>query len=82
MAGATAAAPPRSDASDGTSLDRARWPACEEYRWVENSGAQAAPAHLLLNLAAGGSWAGRYGIDDSKMPTQLDVDYVRVYRKG
>lgn len=56
--------------------------ACEEYRWVENSGAQAAPAHVLLNLAVGGGWAGRYGIDDAKFPTQLDIDYVRAYRKG
>jgi beta-glucanase (GH16 family) len=56
--------------------------ACEEYRWVENSGTPAAPAHVLLNLAVGGGWAGRYGIDDAKMPTQFDIDYVRAYRKG
>jgi hypothetical protein len=56
--------------------------ACENYRWVENGGQQAAPAHLLLNLAIGGSWAGRYGIDAAKFPTSLDVDWVRVYRRG
>ena len=56
--------------------------ACENYRWVENGGQQAAPAHVLLNLAIGGNWAGRYGIDDAKIPTAFDVDYVRVYRKG
>jgi beta-glucanase (GH16 family) len=55
--------------------------ACENYRWVENGGAQAAPAHVLLNLAIGGGWAGRYGIDTAKFPTSFDVDHVRVYRK-
>ena len=56
--------------------------ACENYRWVENGGAQAAPAHVLLNLAIGGGWAGRYGIDDAKFPTSYDIDHVRVYAKG
>jgi hypothetical protein len=50
--------------------------------WVENGGQQAAPAHLLLNLAIGGSWAGRYGIDAAGFPTSLDVDWIRVYRRG
>jgi beta-glucanase (GH16 family) len=53
---------------------------CENYRWVENSGAMANPANVILNLAVGGEWAGRYGIDDSK-PMTYDVDYVRVYEK-
>jgi beta-glucanase (GH16 family) len=53
---------------------------CENYRWVENSGATANPANVILNLAVGGEWAGRYGIDDSK-PMTYDVDYVRVYEK-
>ena len=56
--------------------------ACENYRWVENGGTAAAPAHILLNLAIGGNWAGRYGIDDSKIPTTFDIDFVRVYQKG
>lgn len=56
--------------------------ACENYRWVENGGQQAAPAHLLLNLAIGGSWAGRYGVDASKFPTTFEIDHVRVYQKG
>jgi beta-glucanase (GH16 family) len=55
--------------------------ACENYRWVENGGAQAAPAHVLLNLAIGGNWAGRYGIA-AGFPTSFDIDHVRVYRKG
>ena len=56
--------------------------ACENYRWVANDGAPGHPANLILNLAVGGPWAGRGGIDESKFPTQLEVDYVRVYRKN
>jgi beta-glucanase (GH16 family) len=54
---------------------------CHEYNWVENSGAAAAPAHVLLNLAVGGGWAGRYGVDDSSFPIKLQADYVRIYKK-
>lgn len=54
---------------------------CENYRWVDNNGAAVGPAHVLLNLAIGGQWAGRHGIADDKFPTQMRVDYVRVYRK-
>lgn len=54
---------------------------CENYRWVVDSGAAAAPAHLLINLAIGGQWAGRHGIADAKFPTRMEIDYVRVYKK-
>ncbi len=54
---------------------------CENYRWVNNGGGTPGPAHVLLNLAIGGQWAGRHGVADEKFPTKLDVDYVRVYRK-
>jgi beta-glucanase (GH16 family) len=56
--------------------------ACETYDWVQNGGEDAAPAHLLLNLAIGGQWAGRYGIDDAGFPTSFDIDHVRVYARG
>ncbi|MDD2286286.1 MAG: glycoside hydrolase family 16 protein [Paludibacter sp.] len=36
------------------------------------------PHYLLLNLAVGGDWPG-FVVDDSKLPAQMDVDYVRVY---
>jgi len=52
---------------------------CERYRWAYNDGTPAAPAHILLNLAIGGNWAGRHGIADEKFPTEFQVDYVRVY---
>ncbi|RYZ02347.1 MAG: glycosyl hydrolase family protein [Myxococcales bacterium] len=51
------------------------------FRWVYKDGDLAAPAHVLLNLAIGGQWAGRYGIDDSAFPQSLAVDWVRVYQK-
>jgi hypothetical protein len=56
--------------------------ACEAYRWVRNEGQDAPPAHVLLNLAIGGNWAGRYGIADDGFPTSFDIDHVRVYRGG
>ena len=37
--------------------------------------------YLILNVAVGGSWGGRKGIDDSIFPQQMTVDYVRVYQQ-
>lgn len=53
---------------------------CENYRWADDDGHTAPPAHVLLNLAIGGGWAGRYGVDDAKFPIRLQADYVRVYK--
>lgn len=36
--------------------------------------------HLLLNLAVGGNWGGKEGVDDPAFPAAMQVDYVRVYR--
>ena len=36
--------------------------------------------HLLLNLAIGGTWGGSQGVDNSCLPAQFQVDYVRVYQ--
>jgi len=38
------------------------------------------PFYLILNLAVGGNWGGKHGIDDSIWPQCLEVDYVRVYQ--
>jgi beta-glucanase (GH16 family) len=38
--------------------------------------------HLLLNIAVGGSWAGRYGIDDGIFPQRMAIDYVRVFQSA
>jgi beta-glucanase (GH16 family) len=36
--------------------------------------------HLLLNIAVGGDWGGKYGVDDSIFPQKMEIDYVRVYQ--
>ncbi len=36
-----------------------------------------APHYLLLNLAIGGDWGGKEGIDESIFPVKFEVDYVR-----
>ncbi|MBO9632860.1 MAG: glycoside hydrolase family 16 protein [Chitinophagaceae bacterium] len=38
------------------------------------------PFHLLLNIAVGGNWGGKMGIDDSIFPQSMEVDWVRVYQ--
>jgi beta-glucanase (GH16 family) len=38
-----------------------------------------APQYLLLNLAMGGDLGG--AINDAQLPAQMEVDYVRVYRR-
>ena len=38
--------------------------------------------HLILNLAVGGNWGGAEGIDVAAFPAQMEVDYVRVYKKN
>ena len=37
--------------------------------------------HLILNLAVGGNWGGKYGVDDSIWPQTFEVDYVKVYQR-
>lgn len=39
------------------------------------------PFYLIINIAIGGSWGGRKGVDDSVFPQSMKVDYVRVYKK-
>jgi beta-glucanase (GH16 family) len=36
--------------------------------------------HLVLNVAVGGDFGGKKGVDDSVFPRQMKVDYVRVYQ--
>jgi beta-glucanase (GH16 family) len=35
--------------------------------------------HLIMNIAVGGNWGGKEGIDDSIWPQRMEVDYVRIY---
>jgi beta-glucanase (GH16 family) len=54
---------------------------CENYRWVNNAGDPANKAQVIFNLAVGGDWAGRHGVDGST-PMHMDIDYVRVFKKN
>lgn len=47
----------------------------ESARWPFDE-----PMQLLLNVAVGGDWGGRKGIDDDGLPARMEVDYVRVYQ--
>jgi beta-glucanase (GH16 family) len=38
------------------------------------------PFHLILNIAVGGGWGGREGVDETIWPQKMEVDYVRVYQ--
>lgn len=51
----------------------------------EGSGSHTYPFdqrfHLLINLAIGGNWGGKKGVDSSLFPHRFSIDYVRVYEK-
>ena len=46
---------------------------------VNNTTAFHQPFFIILNLAVGGSWPG-LTVDTSKLPANMYVDYVRVYK--
>ena len=46
--------------------DWRQWPFDREFR-------------ILLNVAVGGNWGGRKGVDESIWPQRLEIDYVRVF---
>lgn len=37
------------------------------------------PHYLLLNVAVGGAWGGKFGVDSTDWPRRMEVDWVRVY---
>lgn len=45
----------------------AAWPFDEEF-------------HIILNIAVGGNWGGKHGVDEKVFPQKMEVDYVRVYQ--
>lgn len=61
----------------------------DQYKYFtfknENAGWEKWPFnkrfHLILNLAVGGNWGGAQGIDVAAFPAQMEVEYVRVYKK-
>jgi len=40
------------------------------------------PFFLLMNIAVGGTWGGRRGVDADVFPRQMEIDYVRVYQRN
>ena len=36
--------------------------------------------HMVMNIAVGGNWGGKMGVDTTIWPQQMVVDYVRVYQ--
>lgn len=38
------------------------------------------PFYLILNIAIGGDWGGKYGVANDIFPNQMEIDYVRVYQ--
>ena len=36
---------------------------------------------IILNLAWGGDWGGYAGVDETKLPATMQIDYVRVFQK-
>lgn len=40
------------------------------------------PFFFILNLAVGGNWGGKMGVDEKVFPATMEVDYVRVYQKN
>ncbi len=37
--------------------------------------------YLILNVAVGGTWGGKWGIDECIFPAAMEIDYVRYYRR-
>ena len=37
------------------------------------------PFYIIMNLAVGGNWGGRHGVDESIVGQKFIIDYVRVY---
>lgn len=41
-----------------------------------------APMNLILNIAVGGDWGGRRGVDADAFPARMEIDHVRVYQRA
>ena len=40
------------------------------------------PFYVILNLAWGGDWGGAQGVDETALPVEMLIDYIRVYQKS
>lgn len=54
--------------------------------WNRNMGVDQWPFnknfHLILNIAVGGHFGGKHGVDPNIWPRQMHVDYVRVFKRN
>lgn len=39
------------------------------------------PFHFIVNIAVGGAWGGKEGVDPAVFPARLEIDYLRVYQR-
>ncbi len=39
------------------------------------------PFYMILNLAVGGDWGGKLGVNDNNFPAIFEIDYVRIYQQ-
>lgn len=37
--------------------------------------------YLIVNIAVGGDWGGMKGVDDTIFPREMEIDYVRVFKR-
>ena len=38
--------------------------------------------HVILNVAVGGTWAARRGVDDAAFPAAMEVAFVKVFQRN
>lgn len=83
-----------SDISDAFHLYAVEWTADridffkddEKYHSFVNTGKNTEewpfdhPFYLILNIAVGGNWGGKYGVANDIFPNRMEIDYVRVYQ--
>lgn len=50
------------------------------FQWRHPDGRDGGPAHVLVNLAVGGTWPGPPAAD-TMFPARLDIDYIRVWQR-
>ena len=59
----------------GSTDDASEWPFGP---WTEPE--KRNPFHLILNVAVGGAWGGKHGIDDDAFPASMEISHVRVFQ--
>ena len=61
--------------ADGVKCHTYNKPSDDKRTWPFNK-----MFYMILNLAYGGEWGAQQGVDDTKLPHQFLIDYVRVYQ--